>query len=571
MRNIKVGMRLLLAFGAVCLITLVVAGVAFFAMARIEGGLSEISETRMPAVDSLLNVDTAQAEIKAEQFSMLNQVDAAEYQNLKTKFNQASSDLDSAWKSYETLAHTAKEADLWKAYTTAYAGWKADSDKYMQLIAAAYDRHDAKSFAAAKEVAYGAERDSYAKIDEALSAVVAENHAQNTRVHDDAQATRNTMQWLMGIVTALGLALGVTFGIMISRSIIEPLREAVDVAERMSAGDLTMDLQVTGTDEASKLLAAMKTMVEQLRQVVGDIQAIADNVASGSQQSSASSQQLSQGATEQAAAAEEVSSSIEQMTANIRQNADNAQQTERIAVKTAGDAESGGEAVTKTVAAMRDIASRISIIEEIARQTNLLALNAAIEAARAGEHGKGFAVVAAEVRKLAERSQKAAGEITALSTTSVDVAEAAGEMLARIIPDIQKTAELVQEISAASAEQDRGAEQISKAIVQLDQVIQQNASASEEMASTSEELSSQATQLQEAMAYFKAEQSRSDRRHTASLGARMRPGHQVAVAHIKAAGAHLAEERKAVASAGGGVELDMSPDGDDLDRGFERF
>jgi methyl-accepting chemotaxis protein len=212
---------------------------------------------------------------------------------------------------------------------------------------------------------------------------------------------------------------------------------------------------------------------------------------------------MSQGATEQASSAEEVSSSMEEMSSNIRQNADNALQTEKIAKKASSDAEEGGRAVEETVTAMKEIAVKTGIIEEIARQTNLLALNAAIEAARAGEHGKGFAVVASEVRKLAERSQKAAAEIKELSGTSVIIAEKAGEMLGRIVPDIQKTAELVAEISAASSEQNSGAEQINKAILQLDEVIQQNASSSEEMSSMAEELSSQAEQLSESIAFFK--------------------------------------------------------------------
>jgi methyl-accepting chemotaxis protein len=191
------------------------------------------------------------------------------------------------------------------------------------------------------------------------------------------------------------------------------------------------------------------------------------------------------------------------MSANIKQNADNAMQTEKIAVKSAADAQEGGKAVTQTVAAMKEIAGKISIIEEIARQTNLLALNAAIEAARAGEHGKGFAVVASEVRKLAERSQMAAAEISELSSSSVEVAEKAGEMLSAMLPDIQRTAGLVQEISAASKEQDTGTEQINKAIQQLDQVIQQNAAAAEEMSATAEELANQSEQLQSTISFFK--------------------------------------------------------------------
>jgi methyl-accepting chemotaxis protein len=283
-------------------------------------------------------------------------------------------------------------------------------------------------------------------------------------------------------------------------AMVSNLRDTVQVAEQIAGGDLTVKARILS--EKDSLGQALASMVEKLRETVMDVKASADNVAAGSQELSATSEQLSQGATEQAASAEEVSSSMEEMGSNIRQNADNALQTEKIAVKSASDAREGGKAVSETVSAMKEIAGKISIIEEIARQTNLLALNAAIEAARAGDHGRGFAVVASEVRKLAERSQTAAAEISKLSTTSVDVAEKAGAMLLQIVPDIQKTAELVQEISSASNEQNAGTEQINKAIQQLDQVIQQNASASEEMASTSEELTSQAERLLEAIAFF---------------------------------------------------------------------
>ncbi|NKN39096.1 methyl-accepting chemotaxis protein, partial [Agrobacterium sp. a22-2] len=239
--------------------------------------------------------------------------------------------------------------------------------------------------------------------------------------------------------------------------------------------------------------------------VVADALAAADNVSSGSQELSASSEQLSQGATEQASSAEEASASMEQMAANIKQNADNAAQTEKIARQSSKDAEASGEAVGRAVGAMRTIAEKISIVQEIARQTDLLALNAAVEAARAGEHGKGFAVVASEVRKLAERSQAAAAEISALSGTTVTVATEAGEMLNRLVPDIRKTAELVSEISAACREQDIGASQINEAIQQLDKVTQQNAGASEEMSATSEELAAQAEELQTSISFFKVD------------------------------------------------------------------
>jgi methyl-accepting chemotaxis protein len=375
----------------------------------------------------------------------------------------------------------------------------------------------------------------------------------------------------VGVVIALGL------GVLIARAITTPIIKAVGISNQMSKGDLTVEIEVDSKDETGQLLGAMKNMLEKLRAIVADVQSAAENVSSGSQELSSSSEEMSQGATEQAASAEEASSSMEQMAANIKQNADNATTTEKIALKAADDAESGGKAVTETVAAMKEIAQKISIIEEIARQTDLLALNAAIEAARAGEHGKGFAVVASEVRKLAERSQTAAGEISRLSSTSVEVAVKAGEMLGRIVPDIQKTAELVQEISAASNEQNTGADQVNKAIQQLDQVIQQNASASEEMASTSEELSSQAERLQETIAFFKIDMhgNGASQRSKTAAAKRRQPKpiahHYSPVAGKPAAGNGNGHARAAFHPvADGGIDLQMGKS-DERDAEFERF
>ena len=296
-------------------------------------------------------------------------------------------------------------------------------------------------------------------------------------------------------------------------ALVEANNGIASAAKEVARGNLLVSLQARSPED--ELMQSLSAMVSKIVEVVSNVTSAADNVASGSVQLSANAQSMSQGATEQAAAAEEASASMEQMSANIKQNADNAQQTEKIAVKSAEDAKIGGDAVAETVQAMKEIAGKISIIEEIARQTNMLALNAAIEAARAGEHGKGFAVVASEVRKLAERSQNAAAEISELSISSVEVAERAGAMLSKILPDIQRTADLVQEISASSKEQDTGAQQINKAIQQLDQVIQQNASASEQMASTAEELSSQSTRLQSTIAFFRIGEQPEGRRGAA--------------------------------------------------------
>jgi methyl-accepting chemotaxis protein len=343
------------------------------------------------------------------------------------------------------------------------------------------------------------------------------------------------------------------------------MNEVSRIAEEIASGNLVLTVRERSAKD--DLMRSFATMVDKLTEIVNGVKAAANNVAAGSGQISASSQQMSQGATEQAASAEEVSSSMEQMVSNIRQNADNAQQTEKIALKAAQDAKEGGKAVIETVTAMKEIATKITIIEEIARQTNLLALNAAIEAARAGEHGKGFAVVATEVRKLAERSQVAAGEISKLSGSSVEVAEKAGEMLTRIVPDIQKTAELVSEINAASNEQNTGAEQINKAIQQLDQVIQQNASATEEMASTCEELTGQAGQLQDTIEFFKVTEKGAARRQKGKGAGTRGPNESLYIsqAAIQPSRAGRGSGRH------GGVALDLDDGHDRLDDEFERI
>ncbi|MBF0589151.1 MAG: methyl-accepting chemotaxis protein, partial [Magnetococcales bacterium] len=280
---------------------------------------------------------------------------------------------------------------------------------------------------------------------------------------------------VLGLLTISILIGGGLFSMVVRKYVQRPVMQISDGLQKFAQGDLSANVDVVTYDEVGQAGEALNAAAAKLREVVGQVVTSSKLVAEGSEVLSTSSQTIAEGATEQAANIEETSSAMEQMSANISQNTDNATQTESIAGKAANDAREGGEAVTEAVTAMREIADKISVIEDIARQTNLLALNAAIEAARAGEHGKGFAVVAAEVRKLAERSQTAAGEIGSLSASSVNVAEKAGSMLSQLVPDIQKTAELVQEITASSREQSSGAEQINSAIQQLDQVIQRNA------------------------------------------------------------------------------------------------
>jgi len=306
--------------------------------------------------------------------------------------------------------------------------------------------------------------------------------------------------WVLSIVA---LSLSALIAWLLTRSITVPLAKAVDVANHLSEGNLNVKIEVDSKDETGQLLLAMQNMVGKLSEIITSVRSSADALASASEEISATAQSLSQASSEQAASVEETSASIEQMTASINQNTENAKVTDSMAGKAAKEATEGGQAVSSTVEAMKKIAGKIGIVDDIAYQTNLLALNAAIEAARAGEHGKGFAVVAAEVRKLAERSQVAAQEIGELASSSVGLAEKAGKLLDEIVPSINKTSDLVQEIASASSEQSSGVGQINSAMGQLNQTTQQNASASEELAATSEEMSSQTEQLQNVMSFFK--------------------------------------------------------------------
>ena len=320
-------------------------------------------------------------------------------------------------------------------------------------------------------------------------------------INDFSRQTALVM--LMVVIITFAVASFVTY--LVSRGITRPVKAMAGHLNEMAqgGGDLTKRIEIGSHDEVGEMASSFNQFVKKLEEIISEVRTSSDGIASAASQVASSASSLSQGTSEQAASIEETTSSLEQMSASISQNAENSRQMEQMAVKGAKDSEESGTAVRESVAAMKQIAEKISIIEEIAYQTNLLALNAAIEAARAGEHGRGFAVVATEVRKLAERSQTAAQEIGGLATNSVSVAERSGDLLQELVPAIKKTAELVQEVTSSSREQSSGVAQINKAMTSVDTVTQRNASSAEELSSTAEELAAQSEALQQLMGFFR--------------------------------------------------------------------
>ncbi len=557
LNNMNIGTKLISGFVVVALIAGVIGTVGIRKIQQLNDADTLLYEKITVPTAHLLGISSGFQRIRVNVLYVLRSTSRGEKEKFIHSIKGLQENIDKEASLFEKTILTEEGHKMFADFNRERVNYYALMDRLLQ-----YSLADN-----AKEIQALLDSGQFAKIagefGDTIDKLVEAKLKQGRLTSESNAAVSANASRLMISFAIAGVLLAIGMGLFISRAITRPIGEAVNVANCLANGDLTISVVAKSRDETGQMMRALGNMVEKLKHVVGDVMGAANNVASGSQQLSATAQQLSQGATEQAASAEEISSSMEEMASSIRQNTDNALQTEKIAVKSSVDAKEGGKSVTQTVAAMREIATKIGIIEEIARQTNLLALNAAIEAARAGEHGKGFAVVASEVRKLAERSQAAAGEISELSTRSVAIAEQAGEMLNLMVPDIQRTAELVQEITASSREQDSGAEQINKAIQQLDQVIQQNASASEEMASTSEELSSQAEQMSEAISFFKVD------------GVYAKASRRTVEKKVKQPQfAHTGNREKAesVACPTGGVNLELGFSGaDQVDCAFEKF
>lgn len=510
LKDLRIGVRLTIAFAIVVLLVLLFSTITIFNTQNLKANIDSIYGNNLMSIDYLIEADRDGYQSHLALSSSLSENLQGNSALLKKNFDDVwlnYQQVNDRFKDYERVSETARSVEnraINQSFWKNHQELKGITESIISAVQAGSLEMALQLYESKYVQVFGAMR---ASLDQFTDLTL-----------NEAQATYNKSMELsqqvlvFTIVLSLAIILIVIIAAyIITASITKPLAKVVVVTKKVAEGDLTARIEVAQKDEVGELATAFSVMLEKLKEIVEGIKSGADSIAGAGFEVNSAAQTLSQGASEQASSAEEVSSSMEQMAANIQQNTDNAQQTEKISLNVSQGVQKVGAAAQESLDSIKNIADKIGIINDIAFQTNILALNAAVEAARAGEHGKGFAVVAAEVRKLAERSKIAADEIVALASRSVNVTEDASELMGSLIPEIEKTAKLVQEIAAASIEQNSGSDQINNAIQQLNTVTQQNAASSEELATSSEELSSQAEQLKELIGFFRLDNSKTTR------------------------------------------------------------